>query len=142
MGFSFNKKFRHPKSTVFRGWREIGSRNIFFRSRWEYNYAVYLEYLLTQKQIQGWEHEPGEFWFEKIRRGVRSYKPDFKIRFNDGKIEYHEVKGWMDSRSKTALKRMRIYHPEITMRVIDSKWFKSNGPKLCWLPGWESGAKK
>src|SRR5690606_8292944 len=50
--------------------------NIFFRSSWEANYARYLNFLKSQGHIYKWEFEPDTFWFESIRRGVRSYLPD------------------------------------------------------------------
>ena len=80
-----------------------------------------LEFQRLTGAIVSWEHEPVTFWFEKIKRGVRSYKPDFRI-VEEGKEPYFiEVKGWMDPQSKTKLKRMRIYHPGVIVDVIDSK---------------------
>src|SRR3990167_6016438 len=83
-----------------------------------------------------WDYECKTFWFEKIKRGVRSYTPDFYLKSEN---EYHEVKGWMDTRSITKLKRMKKYYPEVKMVVIDGKWFQSaNRQGLCRLiPGWE-----
>lgn len=121
-------------------WREIGGKRIFARSRWEANYARYLQFLKEQKQISEWEHEAETFWFVKIQRGIRSYLPDFRVTYWEGTVEYHEVKGWMDSRSKTTIRRMRIYHPKIVLRIIDAKWFKANGRKMAGLiTGWEVG---
>jgi len=97
----------------------------YYRSSWERNYARYLNFLMKHfGEIKKWEYEPETFWFEKIKRGMRSYKPDFKIFFKDGHIEYHEVKGWMDKRSLTKIKRMRIYH-KIEIKIIDKVFFKS-----------------
>jgi hypothetical protein len=118
-------------------WREVGGRRIFFRSRWEANYARYLQLLKEQNQIKEWEHEPETFWFEGVRRGCVSYLPDFKVTNRDDTFEFHEVKGWMDDRSKTKLKRMAKYHPSIKLILIQAEWFKKNGNKLTWLPGWE-----
>ena len=119
-------------------WREIGGRLIFARSRWEANYARYLEWLKVNKQIQEWEHEPQTFWFEKIKRGCRSYLPDFRVTSNESNVEYHEVKGWMDDRSKTKIKRMAKYHPSVRLLIFDSKWFKKNSRKLALIiPNWE-----
>jgi len=138
--------FRQTKGgthTSKAGWREIAGKKIFFRSRWEYNYACYLQFLVDQGQIVGWAHEPETFWFEKIRRGVRSYLPDFRVTERDGAIIYHEVKGWLDPKSKTKLKRMAKYHPLVRLRVIDSKWFRENGPKMrAVIPGWETDSEK
>lgn len=123
-------------------WIELDGKRFFARSRWEANYARYLNFLKDRKQISEWEHEPETFWFEKIKRGTRSYLPDFRVTDWTGGIEYHEVKGWMDARSKTTINRMRIYHPEIVLKVIDGAWFKSNARQLSGLiPGWEIGKK-
>lgn len=115
---------RH-KTTWKQGWYEIAGAKFYFRSSWEYNYALILEKRLALKIITKWEYEPDTFWFEAIRRGTRSYTPDFKVFWPDGAIEYHEVKGWMDDRSKTKLKRMKKYHPSVKIVLIDSKAYKS-----------------
>lgn len=121
------------------GWRSINGLRIFFRSRWEFNYALYLELLRTSGQIHKWEHEPKTFWFDAIKRGCRSYLPDFCVTLPDGAEEYHEVKGWMDPRSITKLKRMKKYHPAIVIKLIDAAWFKANRRTLSQvIPGWET----
>lgn len=123
------------------GWREVGGRRIFFRSTWEANYGRYLEFLKTHKEISSWEHEPDTFWFDDIKRGVRSYLPDFSVTNKNSQLEYHEVKGYMDSRSKTKIKRMRIYYPDIKLVIIDSTWFKKNSILSGIVPGWERGTR-
>lgn len=126
------------KTTWKQGWREIGGINKYYRSRWEANYARYLEFLKKQGVIVRWEHEPETFWFEAILRGVRSYLPDFRVTELNGEIVYHEVKGWMDDRSITKLKRMAKYHPKVKIIVIDESWFKANSKKIKPLiPDWE-----
>ena len=104
---------------IKRGWYDINGKKMFFRSKWEANYAIYLDFLIKQKEIKKWEYEKDMFLFDKIISGTRTYRPDFKVFNNNGKIEYHEVKGWMDARSKTKLKRMEIYYPQIKMVLID-----------------------
>lgn len=94
---------------------------IFMRSSWELNYACYLDLMIDKGIIHKWEYEVDTFWFEKIKRGVRSYKPDFKVYISKTEFEYHEVKGWMDDKSKTKLNRMRIYHPNINIVLIGQK---------------------
>lgn len=119
-------------------WRTIGGKRKFFRSRWEANYARYLQYLKEQKLIQDWLHEPETFWFESIKRGVRSYLPDFKIINNNNSHCWVEVKGWMDDKSKTKLKRFAKYYPKERMTVVDKKWFSANSSKMKFIcPNWE-----
>jgi hypothetical protein len=122
--------FKNRYSNSKKGTYNINGKKIFFRSGWEPNYALYLDFLIKQKQIKKWEYEAETFWFEKIKRGVRSYKPDFKIYNNDGSIEYHEVKGWLDAKSKTKLKRMSKYYPAVKMVLIGQEDYKDIKNKL------------
>lgn len=121
-----------PKKKVSRvfkaqcGWRVVGGKKIYFRSKWEWQYAVYLEFTKQREIISDWLYEPQTFWFEKIKRGVTSYKPDFKIIEKDGKHRWAEVKGFMDSKSITKIKRFAKYYPEENLEVIDHTWFISN----------------
>ncbi len=107
-------------SHIQRGYYDINGTTIYFRSKWEANYALFLDFLIDHKEIVKWEFEPDTFMFEAIKLGTRSYTPDFKVFNNDKSIEYHEVKGYMDSRSKTKLKRMKKYYPKIVLKLIDS----------------------
>jgi hypothetical protein len=107
---------------------------------WEANYARWLEYQLQNNMIYSWEHEPKTFWFEDIKRGVRSYLPDFLVTNLDGTGYWAEVKGYMDAKSKTKLKRMAKYYPLEKIVLIDAKWFTANSSKLrLIIPDWEVG---
>jgi Protein of unknown function (DUF1064) len=105
-------------------WREIGDRKIFFRSNWEYQYALWLQKLKEANAIYDWEHEPQTFWFNEIKRGTRSYLPDFKVINPDGSHHWVEVKGYMDKKSQTKIRRFRKYYPTEQLVVVDSEWFK------------------
>ncbi len=130
----------HPYSRAKRGYRE-DLNNTFFRSAWEANYARYLNLMIKQGKCVSWEFEKHTFWFESIRRGVRSYTPDFRVVFPDGHHEWHEVKGWMDPKSATKLARMKKYHPTERVQVIGEAWFKqaNRGGLAASIPGWERG---
>lgn len=129
---------RH-KTTWKAAWRDIGGKNKFFRSRWEANYARYLEWLKGLGQITDWHHEPEVFWFDGVKRGCVSYLPDFRVINHGGEVEYHEVKGWMDDRSKTKIRRMAKYHPKVKLVVVAAKQYKEISRKVSGLvPGWES----
>lgn len=114
--------------------KDLGDQ--YFRSRYEANYARFLNFTK-----QKWEYEKQTFWFLKIKRGVRSYTPDFYLPELN---EFHEVKGWMDKKSVTKLKRMKKYHPTVRVVVIDGEWFKAaNKQGLCRLiPGWECNHRR
>ena len=118
----------HKKEGVYmgvkRGTYDINGKKMFLRSSWEYNYALYLDWLIGKKEILKWEYEAEVFIFHKIQFGTRSYRPDFKVYNLDGTIEYHEVKGWMNAKSKTKLKRMAKYYPEIKVVLIDKREYK------------------
>lgn len=119
------------------GWREIGGKRRYFRSRWEANYAYYLQWLKERGEIIEWEHEPETFWFEAIKRGCRSYLPDFRVTERGGDIRYHEVKGYLDAKSQTKLKRMKIYHPTVVLILVDGRAYRSISRISQLIPGWE-----
>jgi len=110
------------------GWRDDLGR--FVRSSWEANYARFFTFTKTK-----WEYESKTFWFP-VKRGTRSYTPDFYLPDED---VYHEIKGWLDPKSMTKLKRMAKYYPDVKIVVIGSRWFSdANRKGMCWLvPNWE-----
>lgn len=119
---------------------DLGNQH--FRSSWEANYARYLNWLQVKGDILRWEFEPDTFWFEKIKRGVRSYLPDFKVWPVDGGSPYYvEVKGYMDAKSVTKLKRMKKYYPMVKIELFDATRYKVLDRRMKnTLPGWEGGS--
>jgi len=113
----------------------------FFRSAWEANYARYLNLMVEEGLIWKWEYEPETYWFHKIKRGTRSYLPDFKvwpIPNAEGIFYLVEVKGYMDPVSKTKLKRMRRYYPHITLLLLERKVYRRMSKIYGELiPNWE-----
>ncbi len=130
------------------GEARIGGKVRFYRSRWERNYARYLEWLKNdpEQNIEDWDYEPRKFWFEPnkklglkgIRAGVTNYTPDFKVTYCDGRIEWREVKGWMDKKSQTKINRFRRYYPELTLVVVTGISIKAIKKWWNMIPGWES----
>lgn len=116
------------KDTAYKQfWAVVGDKQpIYFRSSWEYYYSIFLEKLKLEKKIIDWKHEPKTFWFEGIKRGVRSYLPDFCVTHLDGSEEWAEVKGFFDCKSQTKMKRMAKYHPNVKIRLVGADWFKIN----------------
>ena len=125
------------------GGRRADLGETYYRSSWEANYARYLNFLVLRGEISHWEYEPQTFIFEAIRLGVRSYTPDFKVWFLDGRSEWHEVKGWLDPKSKTKLARMARYFPDEKVIVLGEGWFKAATKGVAHvIPNWERGGTR
>ena len=119
-----NMAYRPPFGVKrWRGGKRDDLGGMFFRSSWEANYARYLNFLVEKNEISGWEYEKDTFDFP-VKRGSKYYTPDFKVFKTDGSHEYHEVKGWMDSKSKTKIKRMGRYYPNETLIIIGKKEYR------------------
>lgn len=78
--------------------------DISVRSGWEANVARWL----TWWEIE-WQYEPRTFYFPNLKRGARSYLPDFYLPKEDIWVE---VKGRLKSSDRTKLKRFLKYCPE------------------------------
>jgi len=109
---------------VQRGEYDINGKVMYFRSKWEVNYALYLDFLKKNKQIRDWKYEVKVFEFP-VKHGTTRYLPDFQVEENNGDIVYHEVKGYMTSKAKTQLSRMKKYYPEIKVLLIDQEQIKA-----------------
>jgi len=110
--------------------------NQYFRSSWEANYARYLNWLVQQGTIARWGYEVDTYEFP-VKRGSRFYTPDFKVYDHDGQFEYHEIKGYMDQRSATKLKRMAKYYPDIRVILIAKDEYKAVAKWKRLIPNWE-----
>ena len=131
------KSWKATKRGENAGWREIAGTLYYFRSRWEAHYARYLEWLRVNKLITEWLHEPKFFDFP-IKHGVTRYLPDFQVIELSGVSTWIEVKGFMDSKSKTKIARFKKYYPNERLMVVDSKWFSHNNRQFKGIvPGWE-----
>lgn len=129
---SYSSPFAHTK----KGKRE-DLNDIYFRSSWEANYARYLNFLIKQGEIDSWEYEIKTFAFLGIKRGVRSFTPDFRVVNKDGGIEYHEVTGYCTAKKRTALKRMAKYYPDVKIVHITEEGYYSIAKWKALIPEWE-----
>lgn len=118
---------------------EIEGKPYRFKSKLEYRYALYLQWLKSIKQIQSWEYEPRTFEFP-IKHGTTNYTPDFmtyEINGREHTILWHECKGYLTPKAATQIKRFKKYFPDENLLIIDSNWMKKNSPKLRkMVPGW------
>ena len=104
----------------------------YFRSKMEANVARYFNLRECK-----WEYEPVEYFFNKIKRGQRYYKPDFVLYYLDDHFLV-EVKGWFRPKDKTKLRRFKKYYPEEFARlkfIIPDKYArdKANGEIIKFL---------
>ena len=127
---TYLQKSGNKYHTQKRGDYENSKGTMYFRSKWEANYALFLDFLIEKGEIKNWEYESDVFIFNQIQFGTRSYRPDFKVLNQDGSFEYHEVKGYMDSKSKTKLKRMTKYYPKVKIVLIDSDYYRDLNKKM------------
>lgn len=106
--------------------------NIYFRSAWEANIARYYNYLGIE-----WQYESKTFIFKNITRGSVSYTPDFYLPKED---KWVEIKGWMDGKSKTKLKRFEKQFPEEykKLQLITQKEYDEIKKKISvFIKNWE-----
>jgi hypothetical protein len=130
---------RGRQHSTARGGKRDDLGGQYFRSSWEANYARYLNWLVSIQQIKSWEFEPDTFEFFTIKRGNRFYTPDFKVFDNNGNFEYHEIKGYMDTKSKTKLSRMSKFYPNIKVILVDSDGYKAISRQVKnFIPNWET----
>lgn len=113
---------------------------IYVRSFWEANYARFLKLEVELGHLERWEYEPQVFTFP-VTRGTTEYRPDFRLTYPNGRQEWVEVKGYMDARSKTQLKRFRKYYPREELRVVGKEWFVEaiRSGLSAVIPHWETG---
>lgn len=119
-------------------WKEVGGKRVFFRSKFEYRYALYLQLLKEHGEITDWFHEKRTFVFKGVERGAVSYLPDFLVIHKNGSEEYVETKGYEQARDRTKWKRMAKYYPEVKLRIVKSDWLAKNSKALkALIPCWE-----
>jgi len=97
------------------GWYDVGDESYYFRSGGEYHWALYLLLLKDLGEIVDFSYEPRTFWFEKIRRGTNSYKPDFLVLYEEDGERTHrwqEYKGYLKQKNVTQFRRMAKYYPD------------------------------
>ena len=94
-------------------------------SNYEYNYALYLDFLYSTKKIVGWVRNTTLFGFSKPvevgigrMKPINSHRPDFIIFANDAKYEIHEVKGWMNEKATKVDEQFRKDYPNLVYKVI------------------------
>ena len=125
----------------------------FYRiDKWEYEPKKF--YFDKERANRVWELYKRKL--TGIREGVTNYTPDFRVqgmKMHESLVQgdmfdshgigtnhfWIEVKGFMDSKDRTKLKRMSQYYPEEEIVVVDKTWFTLNMRKYrSLIPDWET----
>lgn len=123
-------------SRTKKGWFIKGDKVYLMRSSWELNYARYLDHLELKGKIKTWDYEVDSFTFPEFHIGQTKYLPDFKVLGINNEVTYHEVKGWMDNKSKIKLSSMKKYYPKIKIKLIDETRYKKIEKQKDKIKGW------
>jgi len=103
---------------------EVNGRTIYFKSQVEVKFAGMLEALRQAGAIVTWEYEPKDFWFEGIRRGTCSYRPDFCVVWAQNREEiWYETKtpGNLTQKDVTKYRRMAQHYPAVKLVLVLSR---------------------
>ena len=114
----------------------VGGKMFTVKSTWEYDIAMYLEYLKSAGYITDWNYEPKAFRFKYDKSGVRTYRPDFVV-LKDDEEYYIEVKGWQDEKYLIKRKKMAEEYPNVKMIYIcDKEYYAIQRKHKVDIPEW------
>lgn len=117
MGFEPNKRIVKVMGNQ-RVTAIVGGKKCYFRSKFEYAWAKYLQWLKEQKQIRDWSYEPQLFTFAGEITAPVQYRPDFKIVELNGTEFYQECKGYHDGSTNRKFQRMAKHYPGTVMELV------------------------
>lgn len=90
-----------------------------FRSQLEADYAAHLAALKAAGVVESYLYEPCTWALDHgILKHKCTYTPDFVVRYPDGHIEYHEVKGFMREDAAVKVKLAAAQHPECPFYIV------------------------
>lgn len=98
----------------------IGGMYNVFKSSWEVVIAKRLQELVDDGSITYWRYESKHFNFDDVKRGIRSYCPDFEVALNDGSVLFIEVKGWRMEKSMKRISMFKERYPDVKFYMIDN----------------------
>lgn len=130
------RRWSNPHARGVKGIRD-DLHGIYMRSRWEANVARFLDVLVMCGHIERWEYEPQVFHFP-VKRGNKTYTPDFLVHPVGGDHYWLEVKGWMDKPSRIKIKRFGIHFPKERLVIVDEKAYRELEKQFAdVIPNWE-----
>jgi hypothetical protein len=113
MGRQYNYNFSKSKYKAVK--QSYNGYN--YDSKLEANYAAQLDLLIMAKEVDRWDRQ------YKISIDINdvhicNYFIDFKVWFTDGRIEYHEVKGYETEVWKMKWKLSKAIYPDNNFVLI------------------------
>lgn len=104
----------------------LSGRIATYHSRYEADWARYLDHLQQGGQIRAWVQNTTRFNLSEgveyaTKAGVDtawSWTPDFLVWLSDGTCEIHEVSGWRHNRKAVQLEQFAIDYPNIPVREV------------------------
>ncbi len=98
----------------------VGGKKCYFRSKLEYGWAQYLEFLKRSGEIRDWFYEKTTFDFQGkgYAKGPFMYLMDFTIIDKDGQTYYQECKGHHDGQTNSKLKRVADCYPDAVVELV------------------------
>lgn len=103
---------------------KINHKDYYFKSSWEYEFALILERIKNEGFIISWSYEPIRFIFEDVKQGIRSYLPDFVVFNKKGESIFFEVKGWKMENGMKRIEMFKERYPNIKLYIIDEREYK------------------
>jgi len=88
-----------------------------YDSKREAEYAAELDWLMEAKEVKKWERQH-KISIDINGKHICNYYVDFKVYFNDGRIEYHEVKGYETAVWKLKWKLSQAIYPDNNFVLI------------------------
>lgn len=117
MGFEKDKCFR-PKYGNEPVEAIVDGQRIQFRSKLEYRWGQYLDFLKSVGEIKDWFFEFHKFEFHNREKPPYEYTPDFLVRRNDNTFEYYETKGLLLKYDLTKYKLLFDERPYVELTIV------------------------
>ncbi len=84
----------------------------------ESSYAAYLQALKDRGEIKSWSYESVRLKLTQGGEKEAYFKPDFLVEMNDGRIEFHETKGFFREAAKVRIKVAAGMFPCFRFKVV------------------------
>ena len=88
-----------------------------FKSKLEYRWAQYLDFLKRSGEIKNFYYEWHTFRFDDVYK-LKEWTPDFLVRNNDNSFEYFETKGMLSGFDIKKCKALFDERPKVKLTMV------------------------